>query len=828
MINYRPVVRLALSVAIVGSTVFWGTRAAGTAATSAQTYSGAEGSIGVNNTSGTGGALEGTVTSSGDTTQTMPFGIFGEYKDSATVFGVGIAGISTTGYGVGAEVLGGGPVFYALSTSSGDGLQAVADGNATGLALNSGQNAATIFASKNYGMQITSGSGTALEAVGIAGSFFASGGSVNLALANGEGVDAIGGDETSAKNPGLYAKANTTASDIFDGFNQNGEVFALGSSTANASGLAPTSGSDVSMQGDLYITGGIYECTTSGECTSLGASAPPVSDVRARDGSYVRAYGSQSLSSTLEDFGEGRMTNGSAVVRLDPAFAALANAASAYDVFLTPGGDSKGLYFTNRSPAGFEVHESGGGRSNLAFSYRIVATRSAAAPAAREIASSSIARTLSGGIVRRAALPQRVAPPVVVPRAFRDLLHRRASAVGAGQEATTASAQLVTGSEGAIAYNNTSANGSAIEGTVSPSGNTSESLPFGIFGEWNSSTANSATGMGAIGISSTGYGVAAEAFGSSVAVLGLNVADDSPGMQISATGSGTGVEIESAGTGLSAVTSGDPYDGIFVAGAGPYAVAATSTSGTAATFGPSSIGSTGQAVIGDPMGTGISATGYNNNSNQLYPALVAQAYEQSDIFDAYNSASSTAVLRILGTTADASGLAPNNGDDVSIYGDFKIHGGLFQCTTASPSTCTAVTAQSTSALQSEPTVEASGEARLTGGRALVALDPKFARTISIAAPYLVFLTPNGDTAGLYFSNRTPSGFEVRESGGGRSNATFSYRIVARPFGPQVARFPAATALRGPAPKPEISGVSPAYRTFALHKTTVHHLAGSHK
>lgn len=38
-------------------------------------------------------------------------------------------------------------------------------------------------------------------------------------------------------------------------------------------------------------------------------------------------------------------------------------------------GDSHGLYVTAKGPNSFEVHESGGGSSSIAFDYRIVAKR---------------------------------------------------------------------------------------------------------------------------------------------------------------------------------------------------------------------------------------------------------------------------------------------------------------------------------------------------------------------------------------------------------------------------------------------------------------------
>jgi hypothetical protein len=51
------------------------------------------------------------------------------------------------------------------------------------------------------------------------------------------------------------------------------------------------------------------------------------------------------------------------------------NAGVEYHVFLTPKGDSEGLYVSKETPQGFEVHEQRGGHSNIAFDYRIMAKR---------------------------------------------------------------------------------------------------------------------------------------------------------------------------------------------------------------------------------------------------------------------------------------------------------------------------------------------------------------------------------------------------------------------------------------------------------------------
>jgi hypothetical protein len=71
-----------------------------------------------------------------------------------------------------------------------------------------------------------------------------------------------------------------------------------------------------------------------------------------------------------------------------------------------------------------------------------------------------------------------------------------------------------------------------------------------------------------------------------------------------------------------------------------------------------------------------------------------------------------------------------------------------------------------------------GRARLTRGKADVRLDPDFAALV-VTKNYHVFLTAEGDCAGLYVAKRTPEGFLVQESAGGTSNVAFSYRIVAQ-------------------------------------------------
>jgi hypothetical protein len=71
-----------------------------------------------------------------------------------------------------------------------------------------------------------------------------------------------------------------------------------------------------------------------------------------------------------------------------------------------------------------------------------------------------------------------------------------------------------------------------------------------------------------------------------------------------------------------------------------------------------------------------------------------------------------------------------------------------------------------------------GSGVLAAGTATVPLDPVFAETANADMQYYVFLTPRGDCEGLYLATQSPTGFEVRELRGGKSDVPFDYRIVA--------------------------------------------------
>jgi hypothetical protein len=84
----------------------------------------------------------------------------------------------------------------------------------------------------------------------------------------------------------------------------------------------------------------------------------------------------QSPEAWIEDFGSAALEGGRARVAVEPLYAETVNLEASYHVFLTPLGDCGGLYVAEKTARWFEVRELGGGTSNVAFDYRVVAKRS--------------------------------------------------------------------------------------------------------------------------------------------------------------------------------------------------------------------------------------------------------------------------------------------------------------------------------------------------------------------------------------------------------------------------------------------------------------------
>ena len=108
----------------------------------------------------------------------------------------------------------------------------------------------------------------------------------------------------------------------------------------------------------------------NGLLTTLGSCSSGCSHTR---GDRVGSYAPQISTPTIEDVGESRLVGGKARVAIDSALARAVDAGAPYAVFVTPEGDCRGLYVTDKTASGFTVAELTGGRSSVPFSYRIVA-----------------------------------------------------------------------------------------------------------------------------------------------------------------------------------------------------------------------------------------------------------------------------------------------------------------------------------------------------------------------------------------------------------------------------------------------------------------------
>ncbi len=160
--------------------------------------------------------------------------------------------------------------------------------------------------------------------------------------ATGSGVG-VAGVTTADTGTAFYA-ATTDKGDLFYGEGPLGAAYC-----------------EMDHKADLYCTG------------TIQGGAALENRHRTSTGRRVVAYASESTTATIEDFGTARMVRGLASVQIEPTFASTIDRNSEYYVFLTPLGDTRGLYVSLKTPSGFQVHETEGGHSSLGFDYRIVA-----------------------------------------------------------------------------------------------------------------------------------------------------------------------------------------------------------------------------------------------------------------------------------------------------------------------------------------------------------------------------------------------------------------------------------------------------------------------
>jgi hypothetical protein len=305
----------------------------------------------------TGGGTTGNVTLNLDTTKVPQLGASNTFTAGQTINGA--SSVSGSVFG---------PV---LSVSNSDGAS-----SATAItASNSGQYGIGISAtaaSDGWGIE---GFGTQTAgSIGVLGSLANSSGFSNsfFLLESDDGLDSgVWADGPNGQESALIATSDDLSAGIF--FNDSSAsstILVLNNYSGGPTGNVATGfGTVLRAEGPRGVCGinqaGTIACT--GQVKTLATT---------RNGArQVETYSVQSAENWLEDYGSGQLRNGGVIVNLDPTFAETVNTGVDFHVFLTPGGDCKGLYVTNKTASSFEVHELGGGTASIPFDYKIVAKR---------------------------------------------------------------------------------------------------------------------------------------------------------------------------------------------------------------------------------------------------------------------------------------------------------------------------------------------------------------------------------------------------------------------------------------------------------------------
>jgi hypothetical protein len=388
--HFSPAVRTRALFCVIVAALSASAAAATTLHREAITQStGSEGASTTLQTSASASAVQGEVASAANTSLKIPFGVLGEYDASTSTFGIGVTGLSTSGYGVAAEAFGSNPSLLAVSGGSEDAFDAVGPSSGGSAIVASTTNAeATIIAeaANGIGLYATSSGpagvyGSSGSSTGVAGSSM-SGYGVDGTSSSGNGVTG-----TSVTNSGLIGTA--TGANFYGPDNDDDSVGVIATAAVGTGALVQNDSGinaalvlnntyqDSIVRGELIVAGsqGNFSVNTDGDLRASGSilSHYPTQAVSRNPGNAMLTYAPERSEASMEDNGSARLIDGTASVRLAADFRQTIDTSVPYAIFLTPYGDNRGLYIASRTSGGFVVRETQGGRSSLSFDYRIVA-----------------------------------------------------------------------------------------------------------------------------------------------------------------------------------------------------------------------------------------------------------------------------------------------------------------------------------------------------------------------------------------------------------------------------------------------------------------------
>lgn len=232
----------------------------------------------------------------------------------------------------------------------------------------SGQNCAGI-----YGQHTTLATGSNMNA---AGAFDGSG----LGYSNQPGwnVGVVG----TARTTGVFGTA-TNASSNSD--QRQGGYFSVADTGTTTQAIASIAGRENGGSGRFY--GGYFDGGQStndlafvgvrSSGTDYGILSPGTKSTMVRDneGNNRIMYCTEAPEVLFQDFGEGELKDGKAIIVLDEVLSKNISDKKPVKVFIQLEGDCNGVFITNKSNKGFTVTELNKGRSNTKFSWQIIGNR---------------------------------------------------------------------------------------------------------------------------------------------------------------------------------------------------------------------------------------------------------------------------------------------------------------------------------------------------------------------------------------------------------------------------------------------------------------------
>lgn len=259
-------------------------------------------------------------------------------NNGSGILGVGPASVTAYGvYGTAGNDQAMGGVFI-NTHSQGTGLVVGGNNVASMNYLTNGSGIAatsTIFGIVSYGIDAAQGNGIA-----------AAGNNLGILIYGGGGGGVFHG-----QNIGVYghAAAFGVSGTNFGGYFDNG----------NSSGYTYVGGD---------FGGTNYKILGSGNTSTI------VKDI---NGKRVIMFCPEAPEILFEDYGKGKLINGKAHIELDPNFSknVTINDKHPLRVFIQLEGECNGVYVTNKTATGFDVIELNGGKSNVEFTYHVIANR---------------------------------------------------------------------------------------------------------------------------------------------------------------------------------------------------------------------------------------------------------------------------------------------------------------------------------------------------------------------------------------------------------------------------------------------------------------------